>query len=230
MNTATHTGIREAIRKRIVAGEWSLGERMPGEMEFAREYECARTTVNRALQALASEGIIERKRKGGTRVRPVPVQQAQLKIPLIREQVEASGQCYSHRLLKRGPRRSTAALRERMSLSETDRTAYLETLHMGDGKPFAFEQRWVSLETVPAFENAELDQLSANEWLVRKMPFTNGEVSLSATQADAALAAALQMPEGDALFTLERTTWLDEQSVTSVTFYYTSGYRLDFSI
>jgi len=230
MNSATHSGIREAIRKRIVAGEWSLGERMPGEMDFAREYACARTTVNRALQALASEGIIERKRKGGTRVRPMPVQQARLKIPLLREQVENSGCTYSHRIANRGQRRTTAPLPKRMGLTETGRACYLETLHLADNKPFAFEQRWVNLEAVPEFEDADLGQLSANEWLVRTMPFTNGEVSLSATSAGTALAKALGTSDGAALFTLERTTWLDKKAVTNVIFYYASGYRLDFPI
>ena len=78
MNAQTHRGIREAIRARIVAGEWKLGELIPGEVDFAEQYGCSRTTVNRALQALAEEGIVERKRKGGTRVRPMPLPQAQV--------------------------------------------------------------------------------------------------------------------------------------------------------
>ena len=76
MNNATHQGIREAIRARIVAAEWDLGERIPGEVDLAEEYGCSRTTVNRALQTLADEGVVERKRKGGTRVRPLPLPQS----------------------------------------------------------------------------------------------------------------------------------------------------------
>lgn len=230
MNTISHTGIREAIRKRIVAGEWALGEMIPGEVEFSKEYNCARTTVNRALRALADEGIIERKRKGGTRVRPMPVRQAQLTIPVPREQVESSGRKYGHRVVAKAVKRAPAEIRDRLRLAEPDKALYLETLHLADDEPFAFERRWVNLMAVPEIEHADLDTLSANEWLVRMVPFSRGEVSLGATSADAGLAAALGTGPGAALFTLDRTTWLDRQAVTAVTLYYTEGYRLEFGI
>ena len=230
MNQATHSGIREAIRKRIIAGEWALGELMPGEVEFAQEYDCARTTVNRALRALADEGMIERKRKGGTRVRPLPLPQAQLTIPILREQVEAIGTQYSHRIEARTVKRPPAAMRQQLRLNEQAKALYLETLHLADNRPFALERRWVNLEVVPDIESAELDTICANEWLVRTVPFSRGEVSILATSADASLAQALDAPTGAALFTLDRTTWLDDRAVTAVTFFYCKGYRLEFSI
>jgi GntR family histidine utilization transcriptional repressor len=230
MTVTTHQGIREAIRARIVAGEWSLGDLMPGEVEFALEYGCARTTVNRALRALADDGMIERKRKGGTRVRPLPLPPAQLRIPVLREQVENTNRTYSHRVTHKAAKRTPAAIRERLQIAETVPTIYLETLHLADDRPFAFERRWINLAAVPQAEHADLTELSANEWLVRTVPFSRGEVSLSATRADADLASALSAKEGAAIFTLDRTTWLDGQAVTAVTFYYAEGYRLNFSI
>ncbi len=230
MNAVTHTSIREAIRKRIVAGEWALGEQMPGEIDLASEYACSRTTMNRALRALADEGIIERKRKGGTRVRPIPLHQAQLRIPLVREQVENTGQQYSHRILIRAVRSAPAAIRSDMQLGDDDRTAYMETLHLTDDKPFAFERRWVNLTTVPAFEDTSFDGLSANEWLVREVPFTNGVVRLSAAPPDPRLVKVMGADVGEALFTLERTTWRDGAAVTNVKFYYTGGFELAFPI
>lgn len=230
MSQVTHSGIREAIRKRIVAGEWALGELMPGEAEFAQEYGCARTTVNRALRALADQGMIERKRKGGTRVRPLPLPQAQLTIPILRKQVESTGGTYAHRIVARATRPPPSAIRDRLRLLEGKQALFMETVHLANGRPFAFEQRWVNLEIVPEMENADLAKICANEWLVRTVPFSRGEVSLSATKANSTLADALGTSEGTALFTLDRTTWLDDQAVTAVTFYYSEGYRLEFDI
>lgn len=230
MTQATHKGIREAIRERIVAGEWQLGELIPGEVEFAEEYACSRTTVNRALQALAEEGIVERKRKGGTRVRPLPTPQAQLRIPLVREQVEASGKTYSTRVLVRSERVPPAGICQRMRIGAEAECSYIETLHLADRHPFAFERRWVNLATVPEFRTAELDKLSANEWLVRTVPFSRGDVSLSASPADAKTSDVLETDLHAALFTMERTTWLDDRSVTAMTLLYAPGFRLDFEI
>ncbi|MBX7482770.1 GntR family transcriptional regulator [Qipengyuania qiaonensis] len=230
MNAISHSGIREAIRARIVAGEWKLGELIPGEADFAEEYGCSRTTVNRALQALADEGIVERKRKGGTRVRPLPLPPAQLRIPLLREQVEESGAGYRCEIRERKLASVPADLRGRLKLGRGDRAVYLETLHLADDRPFAFETRWVNLATVPEFEHAEFGDLSANEWLVRRVPFTRGEVAISASAATADVAAILGATEGAALFTMERTTWLDDRPVTAMTLIYAAGYRLEFTI
>ena len=41
---------------------------IPGEEALAREFGCARATVNRALRDLAEAGVLERRRKAGTRV------------------------------------------------------------------------------------------------------------------------------------------------------------------
>lgn len=230
MTATTHHGIREAIRARIVAGEWQLGELIPGEVEFAEEFGCARTTVNRALQALAEEGIVERKRKGGTRVSPLPAPQAQFRIPVIREQVESRGQTYNHRILLRELRDPPAEIRAQLQIASNTKAAYLESLHLADGRPFAFERRWVNLSTVPSFTEADLSELSANEWLVRRVPFSRGEVSLTASQADARLAAMLDVARGEALFTMERTTWFEDHAVTAIALFYACGYRLEFGI
>ena len=230
MNGNSHSTIREDMRKRIVAGEWQLGEQMPNEVEFAEEYGCARTTVNRALRTLAEEGLIERKRKGGTRVRPMPTRQAQLTIPIMREQVEASGRSYSHKIMAREVREAPEDVVARMRLDRPSALAWLETLHMGDDRAFALERRWIKLEAVPEFVHADLTELSANEWLVRTVPFSNGEVALCATSADADQAKLLGIDKGAPLFTLRRTTWLDQKPVTTMMLYYPPDYRLAFTI
>lgn len=230
MTATTHHAIRERIRARIKAGEYPLGARIPGEAEFAEAFGCSRTTVNRALRALADEGIVERRRKGGTRVRPLPVPQAQLTIPLVREQVEATRRRYTHRLLARGIDLAAGEARARMRLGATAPLMHLETLHLADGRPFAFERRWVNLEAVPAFASADLSVFSANEWLVREVPFSNGEVSLSAASASERAAEALAVPTGTPLFTLDRTTWFDEAPITTMTLSYRPPFALDFAI
>ena len=230
MKRATHHSIRKAIRQRIVAGEWKLGELIPGEVEFAEEYSCSRSTVNRALQALAEEGIVERKRKGGTRVRPLPMPQAQFRIPLLREQVEGAGHSYQSRIRVREERSPSGVIRDRMKLETGVRCSYLETLHLADHRPFALERRWVNHETVPEFRTADLAELSANEWLLMTVPFSRGDVSLSASAADREASEALAVERGAALFTMDRITWLQGRSVTAVTLFYAPGFRLDFEI
>ncbi len=226
MSAISHHTIRQSILARIHAGEWGLGERMPGEIDLAEEYGCARTTINRALQALAKEGLVVRKRKGGTRVRETPLRQAKFEIPVLREQVEMSGGVYSHTLLTKRLKIPPAEARNRLRMKSGAKALYLETLHLADGQPYAFETRWINTAAVPNILEAPLDRISANEWLVQTVPFSSGDVAFSAVNADKAVANAINTDIGAAIFLIERTTWLEDEFITTMKLYFKQGYQL----
>jgi formimidoylglutamate deiminase len=60
--------VQDEVRRRIAARLWRPGDFIPHETDLAREFGCARATVNRALRELAEEGLLDRRRKAGTRV------------------------------------------------------------------------------------------------------------------------------------------------------------------
>lgn len=53
---------------RISAGSWTVGETLPTEFELATEFQCGRHTISQAITRLVHEGLVERRRKAGTRV------------------------------------------------------------------------------------------------------------------------------------------------------------------
>ncbi|MEO1041407.1 MAG: UTRA domain-containing protein [Pseudomonadota bacterium] len=226
MTKNSHTAIRQSLEKRIQSGEWSLGDRIPDEIDLSQEYGCARTTVNRALQALANDGFVVRKRKGGTRVNPLPVRQAKFDIPIIREQVEATGSVYRHHVTEKAIASPTPSIRTRLRLGHDDETLYMETMHFADEQPFAFEMRWINTIAVPSVFNAPFDRLSANEWLVQTMPFSSGDVEFSAVNADRRVARALGTKPGTAIFSINRTTWLGDRFITAMTLFHRAGFQL----
>ena len=61
---------------RIYTREWEPGQSIPNEADLAIELGCARFTVNRALRTLAEVGLIDLRRRGGTRVALHPVRKA----------------------------------------------------------------------------------------------------------------------------------------------------------
>ena len=226
MNVVSHDSIRQSLLTRIQNGEWELGARIPDEVDLAEAYGCARMTINRAMRALADEGIIIRKRKGGTRINPVPVRQAKLDIPILREQVEASGETYILKILAKSTKPPPLAVRNRLNLPVGQDGFYLETLHCAGDKPYAFEVRWINPRSVPEIANAPLEEISANEWLVKTVPFSSGDVAFGATNADAAVAKALDAEIGSAVFVIDRTTWLRDDVITTMKLFYQPGYQL----
>lgn len=226
MTTHSHHTVRESIRQRIESGEWELGALIPAEMALASEYGCARTTINRALQTLANDGMVIRKRKGGTRICQMPVRQAKLEIPIVREQVESLNSTYTHQIIKRNLKAPTLRIRKRLHLDDGAKALYLETLHLADDQPYAYEERWVNIQAVPAILEAQLEQISVNEWLVRTVPFSRGDVAFSAINANKRVATALQNKVGSALFLLDRTTWIGDDFITTLKLYYKDGYQM----
>ncbi|GLQ21393.1 GntR family transcriptional regulator [Algimonas porphyrae] len=223
---ATQADIRKRLIDRIQSGEWPLGSRIPDESDLAEEYGCARATMNRALQALATEGLVIRKRKGGTRVSLRPVRHARVAIPVIRDQVEALGETYTHRIVTQETRLPPETIRDTLQLHAQQDALFIETLHCADDRPFAFERRWVNLDAVPDIRNAPLETISANEWLVQTVPFSDGQVTFTAVALDTALAVLFDTAPRTASFTIYRTTQIDDRFITAMTLHYQPGYEL----
>lgn len=56
------------LREEITSGERPLGSRMPTEQELVEQFSVSRITARRALDELAENGLVERKRRVGTTV------------------------------------------------------------------------------------------------------------------------------------------------------------------
>ena len=215
--------IRAAVLDRIRAREWPPGALIPGEEQIAADYGVARATVNRAMQALADEGFVERKKRAGTRVAALPTRRARLDIPVLRREVEATGAVYAFRLLARheAPIPDEAAMR--MGLPGGTPGLYLETLHLADGRPQVFETRWLNPAALPPLP--DFATVTANEWLVAEVPFVSGDLVFSAGPAGAA-AQALAIAQDTPVFVTERVTVGTAGPITLVRQSHVPGYRV----
>lgn len=218
--------VRAELMRRIGERIWKPGDRIPGEEELAREFGCARATVNRAMRELADSGLIERRRRAGSRVRANPDRKAVLRIPIIRLEIEGRGMAYRHRLVERSQQRPPVAIAARLGLSTGERLLHLRSVHLGDGRPFAFEDRWLNPKAVPGVAEVDLERISINEWLVRNAPFTGGDIRFSAAAASEAEAASLAIEAGLPIFVVERTTWNEDTPITWVRLAYPPGYSM----
>ena len=226
----TWAAIRAEVLARIRDRRWPPGTMIPNEADLAREFGCARATVNRALRDLAEAGVLDRRRKAGTRVAAAPVRRAVLSIPLIRDEVAALGQPYGYALLSRSLALPPPPIRAALALPPGSEALHVRALHLAGATPFALEDRWINPAAAPGVVDADFTALSANEWLVRHAPFTEGRLSFSAITADAATAAQLACPPGTALFRLDRSTLDVTRPVTVAQITYRPGYRLDMVI
>ncbi|MEY8800325.1 GntR family transcriptional regulator [Leisingera sp. XS_AS12] len=218
--------VKEDIRRRIIQGVWGPGDLLPNEVDIAEEFHCARATVNRAMRELAEEGLVERKRKAGTRVLLSPVRQARFNIPIVRKEIESRGLMYSYALVNREVIDTPDWLRARLSLEAGGQVLHLTCMHYGDGSPYQFEDRWINLAALPQAIEADFSQIGPNEWLIAEVPYSDAEISFSALTADEDVAKHLRCALGDSLFLAERSTWFDSRAITYVRLVFQRSYRM----
>lgn len=222
----TWQSVQDEVLRRIRSREWKPGELIPNEADLAAEFGCARTTVNRALRDLADSGLVERRRKSGTRVALHPVGKAVIEIPVIRQEIETGGQRYGYALLSRDVAPPPARVAYALGLAEDADTLHLTAIHLADGAPYMLEDRWINLAAVPQADRADFTSKSANEWLLENVPVVRGELSISALPADEDAARQLDVAHGTALLVLERATWGPDAPVTFVRLWHMPGHRI----
>lgn len=222
----TWQAVEAEVRRRIHARIWGPGASIPNEEALAQEFGCARATVNRALRNLSEAGLLERRRKAGTRVALHPVRKATLSIPVIRKEIEGLGQTHGYTRLSLARQAPPVRLRARLGAPARDAFLRVKSVQTADGVPFVFEDRWIDLTTVPEAGTEDFTAISANEWLVLNRPFTHGEIGFSATEASAEAAGHLGCAPGAAIFVIDRATFDGARPITSVRQFFAPGYRM----
>ena len=215
--------------RRVRDGEWRPGAPIPKEADLAREFGCARATVNRALRDLAEAGVLDRRRRAGTRVAAAPGGRARLSIPVIHRDVAARGGRYGYALVSARLAAAPPAVRGRLRLEGEAELLHVRALHLADGRPHAFEDRWIDQRVVPAILSADLARVSANAWLVENAPFSAGDMRISAA-ADPEPARFLEVAPGAPLLLVERTTWREGRAITFARQFFAPGYAMELDL
>lgn len=213
-----HEQIRKAFARKISARELRPGDRLPFESELTKTLNISRMTVSRALQALADEGLIVRRRKAGSFVAEQVSHDTPLTIGVPRADIQAAGQTYRYELLSRT--RTTA---QQKSDGEA-KILHLTCRHLADNVPMLFERRWISLDAVPSAARETFDDTPPGEWLLNHVPWNEAENVISAVAADPDVAAQLGIEPGSPCLRLDRKTWSigpeGPSTITQVTLIY----------
>ena len=152
---ATYKDVKSDILSKITTGEWELGNLVPNEVDLATTYGCARATVNRAMRELADDGLIERRRKAGTRVRMTPIRQARFDIPIVRVEIQEKGAEYRYSLVSSSVEIAPDWLRARLKLSNKSAVLRLICMHYAE----VYSSDFGELKIVPSNRSREASLL-----------------------------------------------------------------------
>jgi GntR family histidine utilization transcriptional repressor len=222
-----HQIIVAEIEGNILSGAWPPGYRIPFEHELMARYGCARMTVNKALAGLVKAGLIVRRQRAGSFVAHPRPASAVLDIPDIQADIGRRGMAYAMRLLSRRRRKPAARDAAEGQLAGGADLLELTCVHLGDGRPFALEERLISLGSVPEAAGVDFTETTPGGWLLGHVPWTEAEHRIAAVNADKRLSELLDVAPGTACLALSRRTWRGDDHITHVVQYFPgSGFDL----
>lgn len=222
------------LRERLALGQMRPGDHLPGEQRLASEYGVSRVTIRRALEALAEDGLID-KRAGA----PSTVRDVRSEAPLagnlasLIPQLVEMGQRTEARLLafSYGPAPCSVALALGLAAGTVVQTA--TRVRLLNGVPFSHLTTHVPAHIAQNYSEADL----ATQPLFRLLERSGVRIgaarqSVTATLASPEVAAALDVAVGSALTALTRVVrdengdWVEYLSAL----YRPDLYRLDMTL
>ena len=206
--------IRRVLARPILSGEWPPGTRIPTELTLTKRFRTSRMTVGKAIESLAKEGFVERKRKTGTVVADRAQERPIFEIWDVADLVAQAGGAYSYKLLECMKLKQDPERRELLGVSRRTPTLWMLCLHLSDGKPFQLEERLVNIEAAPGITCRPLETMGPGLWLLGNVPWTDAEHKISAREAPADVAAHLGLKVGAACLVVDRRTWNQGTPVT----------------
>ena len=194
--------IKDDLLAKIKDGTYPEGTTIPTEIELAQAYGVSRPTVRQALQILASEGFLEKRRKRGTVVTHPKVSQRGFTMELasFEDAMRLAGRMPSTKVLTFRRERAGEAVQEALELSPGDEVYKLVRLRYADGEPNVFVESYIPYALYPGLDQYDFDTKS----LYAAMSECGKQVMrarrhLEAIKAGGATAALLDVEPGDPL-------------------------------
>lgn len=198
------------LRDRIVSGAHPAGTALPGELRLAESYGVSRVTIRRALEALAADGLIERRAGSGTVVRVQRDGAAGIAADFatLMPQLVRMGQETTARLLAFSYVVPPPAIAEALSLPDGGRVQRATRVRLIEGRPFSHLVTHVPEPIAQNYSEADLATTPLFRLLERSgVQVDRASQSISATLATPDVAEALEIAVGAPLIALTRVVF-----------------------
>ena len=194
------------LRQKLLSGEFAYDDRIPSEQELVEEYEVSRITARRALDELAAEGLVVRQRGRGTRARfRPPTQPLESSVEGLLENLLAMGLETGVSLLDFEYVTANDDVAKALACNSgtvVQRAVRVRSIENG---PFSYLITYVPQDIGNKFDADDLANEPLLQLLERSGVIVDGaKQSISATMADADVAAHLDTEVGAPLLVIKR--------------------------
>ncbi|MFD6939156.1 GntR family transcriptional regulator [Streptomyces goshikiensis] len=140
---APYLAVAEVLRARILAGEWEVGERLPSRARLAVEYGVGRNVMQRAVDRLIIDGLLEGRAGSGTYLR-MPRERLRLVRSRHHERQDrrerGRADAWDSHSQVRVP--APEPIAERLAISSGDLCVHTHYEFLADGQPVQLSASW----------------------------------------------------------------------------------------
>lgn len=196
------------LKTAILNGTVSNGAQMPTEQQLAEAFDVSRITAKRAMDELAAEALVERRRGKGTHViheyKPKPV-----KAPLVGmlQELESMGRQTSVKVLLCEKKVPPTHIRELMQIPEGENVYHMIRVRSKDGEPFGYYTSWTQGLTSRITASQVKKKTRLELFREQGINLTHVTQTISAVAADEELARELKTEVGAPLISLTRHSY-----------------------
>lgn len=209
--------LRQRLEAGIESGVLPPNSSLPPEREIAEITELSRVTVRKAIQELVSEGLIEQRQGSGSfiRERVNRMEQSLSHLTSFTEDMAQRGMDTTSRWLERGVFLPTAKETSILDLPDGAEVARIYRLREAGGRPMALERAALPLDILPNPLEVTTSLYEVLERLGNRP--VRAVQKISAINLEAHEAELLDVPEGAAGLSIERTSYLANGRVAELT-------------
>jgi GntR family transcriptional regulator len=205
-----HVQVREYVRGLIQGAE--PGSPAPSERELVQHFGVARMTVRQALDALVSEGLLERIPGRGTFVARAKID-VQVRLSSYSEEMARRGMTPGSRTLLARMESAGPGVARALEINEGDKVVHWQRLRLADDAPMCIEDAFLADTVVPGFLDSPLPESLYADLHRRELLPTWGEDSVDAAVSRPEEAQLLGIPEGAPVLRIARRAFAGNLAV-----------------
>lgn len=219
-SVSIHIQLQSIIKDMIECGELKEGDVLLPEREICKEQEVSRMTVNKAINALVSEGILYRKQGKGTFVAQKKKKYQFNNVKGFTEVMKSRGIDIKTDIIKFEILNPDDIIMEKLGITDKRENVYkIKRIRYVENEPFGYEIAYIPEKVCGGMTKGMLDDNSLYKILENEYGYKVARVEqiIDPIQVDTKVSEKLQCEKGRLALSIQRTSYTEDEKIIEYT-------------